>query len=84
MSALKQLPGRSSLPNLVCRVMRRIVAIKLLALDFVGPGLKGYDTEHHPAPPQYVSSLLEATMRCGFASFSDSELADLIAYLKML
>ncbi len=55
--------------------------------QFVGPGLKGYYTEHYPSPDD--AAVLELMVRGkgtmpGFSSFTDTELADLIAYLKTL
>jgi len=55
--------------------------------QLVGPGLKGYYTEHHPTPNDVsVREIItrgKGTMP-GFSSLSAGELADLIAYLKTL
>jgi mono/diheme cytochrome c family protein len=55
--------------------------------QFVGPGLKGYYAGHHPWPND--AAVHELIVRGkgampGFSSFTDTELADLIAYLKTL
>jgi mono/diheme cytochrome c family protein len=55
--------------------------------QFVGPGLRGYYTEQHPSPDDAaVRELIirgKGTMP-GFTSFTDTELAELTAYLKTL
>jgi mono/diheme cytochrome c family protein len=55
--------------------------------QLVGPGLKGYYTGHYPAPNNAAVrehiTRGKATMP-GFSSFSDTELTDLIAYLRTL
>jgi len=55
--------------------------------QLVGPGLKSYYTEYHPSPVDAAVRKLiiggKGTMP-GFSNFTDTELADLIAYLKTL
>jgi cytochrome c1 len=53
--------------------------------QLVGPSLKGYYTGQHPNDAAVRELIIrgKGTMP-GFSSFSDAELADLVAYLKTL
>jgi mono/diheme cytochrome c family protein len=55
--------------------------------QLAGPGLKGYYTRRHPAPNDVaVREVIKQGKGAmpSFSSFSDSELTDLIAYLRTL